>query len=804
MRVTRRGFFQAAGGTAGAAALIRGTLAKAQQAGEDLTRWATPEEVPVPSICQQCPGGCGLMVRTLDGEVAGLSGNPLHPINRGALCPKAFGGLQLLYDPNRLKGPMARDGERGRFRPIGWDEALSMLTARLADLRAKGLSHTVAILGGQYRGYRDTLWKRFAEAYGTPNYIRVRCLPPERPALAHQLMQGVTSPLGYDLGEAHFILSFGAGLLEAWLGPVHVSQAFARLRRSGERPRGRFVQVDPRRSPTAVKADRWVPIVPGTDGILALGIANALIREELYDKEFIAQHTFGFEDWVDQRGAHHEGFKNFVLKEYGLLAVSAATGVPVRTILEVARDLGTTKPAMVIGERGTAYGPDDLHTRMAIHSLNALVGSIGVRGGLLIQGELPLSPLRPVQKDEAAARALERPRIDGAGRGQYLLASDAPQALPERILSAKPYPINALLLFATNPLANHPAKEAFAKAFEGIPFIVSFSPFLDESSSRADLILPDHTYLERWQDDQVTHLAGFTCFSLARPATAPLHQTRNTADVVLQIAKALGGTIAKNVPWQKFEDFLHERARGLYEAGRGYVASAPAEESLRKILERQGYWTSEFKSYDEFWAALGKRGAWWDPTGLPVSLEALHTTPSRKFEFYASGLKRLVDEAVKRDGTGEAFVQALGGRDRGDLLYLPAVAIPAVREPGAFPFRLNTYRLMSRPTGGGRNQPWLLEQPAVHVRATWEGWVEIHPKTAAEVGVKGGDWVWVESAKGRIRLKAKLYAGTLPYVIHIPLFGGEGPNPNDLIANETDPFRGFGLLNTTRVRILKA
>ncbi|MEK7363268.1 MAG: molybdopterin-dependent oxidoreductase, partial [candidate division NC10 bacterium] len=526
---------------------------------------------------------------------------------------------------------------------------------------------------GQYRGYRDTLWKRFAEAYGTPNYIRVRCLPPERPALAHQLMQGVTSPLAYDLGEAQFILSFGAGLLEAWLGPVHVSQAFARLRRSGERPRGRFVQVDPRRSPTAVKADRWVPIVPGTDGILALGIANALIREELYDKEFIAQHTFGFEDWVDQRGAHHEGFKNFVLKEYGLLAVSAATGVPVRTILEIARDLGTTKPAVVIGERGPAYGPDDLHTRMAIHSLNALIGSIGVRGGLLIQGELPLSPLRPVQKDEAAARALERPRIDGAGRGQYFLASDAPQALPERILSAKPYPINALLLFATNPLANHPAKEAFAKAFEGIPFIVSFSPFLDDSSSRADLILPDHTYLERWQDDQVTHLAGFTCFSLARPATAPLHQTRNTADVVLQIAKALGGTIAKNVPWQKFEDFLQERVRGLYEAGRGYVVAAPAEESLRKILERQGYWTSEFKSYDEFWAALGKRGAWWDPTGLPVSLEALHTTPSRKFEFYASGLKRLVDEAVKRDGTGEAFVQALGGRDRGDLLYLPAV-----------------------------------------------------------------------------------------------------------------------------------
>jgi assimilatory nitrate reductase catalytic subunit len=111
---------------------------------------------------------------------------------------------------------------------------------------------------------------------------------------------------------------------------------------------------------------------------------------------------------------------------------------------------------------------------------------------------------------------------------------------------------------------------------------------------------------------------------------------------------------------------------------------------------------------------------------------------------------------------------------------------------------------MSRPTGGGRNQPWLLEQPAVHVHASWEAWVEIHPETAAALGVTDGELVWVESSKGRIRLRAKLYAGTRPEVVHIPLFGGEGPNPNDLIASELDPLRGFGLLNTTRVRVARA
>lgn len=805
MRLTRRKFLQVLGGTAGAAALVKGQLAKDEQASQALIRWATPEETLVPSICQQCPGGCGLRVRVLDGEVAGLAGNPFHPINRGSLCPKAFGGLQLLYDPNRLKGPMVREGERGqgRFRALGWDEALTMVGQRLLELRARGLSHTVVILGGQYRGYRDLLWKRFAEAYGTPNYIRFRCFPTERPALAHHLMQGVTAPLGYDLGEAQLILSFGVGLLESWLSLVHTSLAFANLRGAGGRPRGRLIHVDPRHSHTAAKADRWVPIVPGTDGILALGIANALIQEGLYDQEFVENHTFGFEDWVDPRGERHEGFKNLVLKEYGLLTVSAATGVPVKTILEIARDLATIKPAVVVGERGPAYGPDDLHTRMAIHSLNALIGSLGVRGGLLIQGELPLTPLPPVSPDEAAQRGLARPRVDGAGQGEYLLASEVPQVLPERILAGRPYPIHALLLFATNPLANHPAKEAFAEALKRVPFVVSFSPFLDESSMMADLILPDHTYLERWQDDQVTHLAGFTCFSVARPAARPLHQTRNTADVVLQLAKALGGSVAESFPWEKFDDLLYEGARGLYDAGRGYVVSAHPEESLKKILRRQGYWIPEFASYDDFWAALLVRGAWWDLTGLPVSRRALLKTPSEKFEFYSTALKGLVEEAVKREGKKAPLVRALGGLDRGDLLFLPIVAIPPAQEPGAFPLRLNTYRLATRPVGGARNQPWLLEQPAVHVDVSWEGWVEIHPKTAAELGIGDDDWVWVESAKGRIQLKAKLYAGTMPDVVHIPLFGGQGPNPNDLIANEADPFRGFGLFNTTRVRIRK-
>jgi anaerobic selenocysteine-containing dehydrogenase len=804
MQFTRRRVLQLLTGTAGAAALARGRLSTVSQAAESVERWATPEEVLIPSICQQCPGGCGLLARTLDGEVAGIAGNPLHPVNRGSVCPKAFGALQLLNDSNRLKGPMARSGERGHFRPISWDDALAMVGRRLSDLRAKGLAHTVAILGGQYRGYRDILWKRFAEAYGTPNYIRVRCFTPEKPALAHHLMQGVTNPIRYDLANARFILSFGASLLEAWVSPVHVSRAFGQLRRSTERSRGWFVQVDPRRSATAIKADRWIPIAPGTDGILALGIANAMIREGLYDQAFIAEHTFGFDDWVDGSGQRHIGFRNLVLRDYGLFTVSAVTGVPVRSILEIARNLAALKPAIVIGERGPAYGRDDLHTRMAIHSLNALVGNIGVPGGLSVQEDLPLTPLPPIQPDAIGKRGSIQSRIDGAGESPYLLVSDAPQQVPERLLKESPYAVNALFLFMTNPLANHPAKEVLAQAMQKIPFIVSFSPFMDESSAMADLILPDQTYLERWQDDQITHLAGFTCFSVARPASRSLHQTRNTADVVLQMAQALGGSVAQSLPWKKFEDVLHVGAQGLYKSGRGYIASVHAEEALRKVLEREGYWVPEFKDFDSFWNALLERGAWWDPTTLPVSRTAMLKTPSGKFEFYSTALKQVVDKALKKDGTKSSFISALAIGKPKEMLCLPAVAIPDAVQPLSLPLQLNSYRLMSRPIGGGRNQPWLLEQPAVHVAASWQSWIEVHPETAAALGIRNGDWVWVESAKGRIKLQAKLYSGTRPDVVNIPLYGDDKPNINDLIASETDISRGLGLLNTTAVRIRRA
>ena len=172
MKINRRDFLKMSGG-AGVAIALGGGLWKWSQfpAVENLN--APGVERWVPTVCGQCMGGCGILVRVIDGWAVNIVGNPLHPVNRGTLCPKGIAGLQGLYDPDRIRSPLKRVGKRGegRWQPISWEEALRLVTDSLKDLRQRGESHQLVVLGGRYRGLMRSLWERFLEAYGSPNYI---------------------------------------------------------------------------------------------------------------------------------------------------------------------------------------------------------------------------------------------------------------------------------------------------------------------------------------------------------------------------------------------------------------------------------------------------------------------------------------------------------------------------------------------------------------------------------------------------------------------------------------------------------
>jgi anaerobic selenocysteine-containing dehydrogenase len=832
MNVTRRGFFGWTGAVAAAAAgcqRIR-ALGDIQAATYEAEMLPQGIEGWVASVCQQCPGGCGILVRTITAHEDGkkravkIEGNPNHPISRGTLCPKGAAGLQALYDPDRIRGPMKRSGPRrsGRWEPIGWDEALATAAERLRDLRARGEAHSLVAIAGNVRGLMPALLERFLEAYGSPNYVTTAhgC---ETSRQLMRLTQGLDEPIAYDLERTSYVLTFGAGLLEAGNSPVRQARAFANLRQGTPGRRARIVHVDPRLSVSAAKADEWVPIRPGTDGALALGIAHVIVSEGLYDKAFVGERTFGFEDWRDGAGPMRLGFKSLVQAEYRAESVAALTGVPVATITRVAREFAAARPGLALGGSGASLHTNGLFNRLAIQALNALVGSVEAPGGTTAQRRPPVAPMPPVRRDAVAGRGLSMPRLDGAGTDRAALAASAIHLLPEGLRTGKPYPPGALLLYYANPAYSSPGFTRAPELFEKIPFIVSFSPFLDETTRHADLVLPDHTYLERWQDDPVEAVWGPPVLGVRQPAVEPRHQTRHTGDVIIQLARALGGAVAEAFPWKDFPDLLRAAFQGVAEARRGLIMTTPFEEARQRRLAEAGFWLPSYKTFDEFWSQIAERGGWWDPADLPRGTGEAFRTPSGKYEFFCLGLglglERPGRRAPSRRGAGpatlrEAALTALGVAARGDKVFLPHYEPPRFAgDPKEFPLHLVTYKPMALMGSRTANQPWLAEIPAGGPTRAWEAWVEINPETAHTLSIHDREPVWVESPAGKVRLLARLTPGVHPDVVAVPYGSGHeaggrwaeawGVNPNRLVGSETDRLAGTPALFATRVRITK-
>ena len=760
--------------------------------------WIPYEEYWSTGICLQCPSGCGLRIRSVNHWPVKLEGIKDYPINKGRLCPKGQSGLQVLYDPDRIRHPLRRKGKRGEgsWEKISWEEGLRLVVDRLKDLRREERPQGLMAWGGRYRGHMGELMARFMEAYGSPNHLGNSARGSEGILKGHLFTMGVRDFLAIHWEEVNYVLSFGASLLEASRPSIRNLWGYGFLRRGRPGIRGKIVQIEPRFSVTASKADQWVPIQPGTDGALALGIAHWMIKEKKYDRPFVDRHTFGFEDWKDRDGNPHMGFSTLVLKEYSPKQVSSLTGVSEEMIVQMAKEFSSHLPGIAISGRGVGMQTNGTYSQMAIDSLNALVGSIDSPGGLLVQRKPPFQNWPALQKDDIAQKGLSKPRIDGARTIPFPFAEELPSALPERIEKGQPYPVDTLLLYYTNPLFSLPENQKLRPALEKVPFIVSFSPFMDEATMVSDLVLPDGTFFERWQDDGVEPGSGFPMFGLRSPTMdQPLYDTRNTGDVIIQIAQGVGGNVGKSFPWKNFRDALKDAIKGVFASKRGSIQA---------------------KDFDQFWDTLVERGGWWDPHYPFGEWKRNFNTPSGKFEFFSLAMEHGLKEISKRSQRdlghvlGELKIEA-----RGDKVFLPHFEVPRwVGEEKEYPFHLINYKLMTMAEGRGANQPYLQEIIGPHLYEKWDSWVEINPETAKSLGIKDGDPVWVESPAGKLKSKARLFPGTHPKCIHIPYgqghkaYGrwarGRGINPNDLLPREYDHLGGFVSFSSARVKVYKA
>jgi len=403
------------------------------------------------------------------------------------------------------------------------------------------------------------------------------------------------------------------------------------------------------------------------------------------------------------------------------------------------------------------------------------VGSIEQPGGVMRQLEAPLAPWPQLEEDAVAARGLFRARADGAsGNG---LAGDVAHGL-----TRAPHPIEVLFLYHANPVYEDPPGLGWEQLLERIPLVVSFSPYLDETSEHADLLLPDCTFLEKWFLEPLEPSLGYPAVGLGRPVVEPLYDTRNIGDTLIALARAAGEPLAAAMPWAGFLEALQDRARGLYEAGYGMPSG-----------ERQ-------ETFGAFWSRFEAQGVWYaEPYSFGEWGRVLPTTSSR-FQFASTELVQMLP------GLGEPL------EDEAPLPhYVEAVFEGDETE---YPFHLRTFKLVTYTERWPPNMPWLQETYGLHLQEKWDSWVELNPETARELGIQDGDLVRVASTQGQFELRARLWAGTPADVVSIPVGQGHtaggrwaenrGANPVALIAPLTDQITGELAMQSTRVRVVKA
>jgi anaerobic selenocysteine-containing dehydrogenase len=570
--------------------------------------WAPEIEERRNSACLICPSRCGIRGRLVDGRLVRLNGNPLHPLSRGGLCPRGVAGVQMLYHPERLAGPVLRIGARGgdQWEMVTHERALSLIGERLGEFRAAGRPESLAVLAGYCAGTMRDVWRQFLRSFGSPNYLADDYGDGTDAIMA--LMHGIPRRPSYDLDRARLVLSFGAPLFESWWSPLQAFVAFASPNDVSERG-PRFVQVDTRFSRTASRAHEWVGVRPGTHAVLALGIAYVLIRDELFDADFVTRHVSGFEDFVDEQGRPREGYRSLVMRNYRTEEVSAMTGVPVARITELARAVAASQPAVAICGTDVTFASNGLLAGMAVHSLNVLMGNVNRPGGVLFGEDAPLKPLPSPVLDETARGSVGREPIGGS---PPLFGSGGEAIRLAEAVAGNEAPVEALLVYYANPIASSTRPSVWHEALEKIPFIVSFSPFLDETSRYADVVVPDLLPYERWQDAPTPASYTYPVWGLNRPLVEPHEGGMHTGDVVLTLARRLGGGVAESLPYESFEELLGERARGLFEVQRGMTLGGDFERRHHQQMEERGWWLPEHTDFAAFWDELVERGGWAD------------------------------------------------------------------------------------------------------------------------------------------------------------------------------------------------
>jgi anaerobic selenocysteine-containing dehydrogenase len=689
----------------------------------------------VRSHCRNCHGGCGVLVYVKDGKIARIAGDPNCPVGHGTLCSKGLASTQLVYHPDRLTYPLKRKGPRGsgKWERISWDEALETIANRILAYKEEFGAESVVFGYGTGRENEAVIY-RIANLLGSPNVLTAGhfCYGPR---IATSILTCGTNPIVDYENHPQCLMMWGNNVVIS--NPdCYKGEPFSVALDAG----AKLIVVDPRLTRAAARADVWLQLRPGTDTALALGLAQVIVNEKLYDREFVENYTHGWEEFVRR------------VNEYPPEKVARITWIPRQKIEQAARLFAETKPAAIqwgvaIEQQNTCADNDRI-----LLCLMGITGNIDRPGGQVL---FKTPPIHNVGKfgahgmlpSEQAAKRLGGDRFRLAGR----FAIIQPKAVWDAILDEKPYPVKMLFFISSNPLMTRANAREVYRALEKVDFMAVADFFLTPTAELADIVLPASTWLEM---DYIGDFWKRHGRLLPRRKVVQIGECRSDHEMLNDLAHRLG---QGQFWWDTFEG------------------------GLDYILRPMGITWQEFKKMDCI------RGE----VKYEKYREAGFSTPTRKFELSSTTLEKMGYDPLPQ------FREPPESPVSTPQLYeeYPYILITGARQPGFFHTE-------------NRQVPWLRE---LHP----DPMVELHPDTAAKEGIQEGDWVIIESLRGKVRQRAKLFAGMDPRIVAAqhawwfpekkdPGHGWDESNINILTDNayETmDPAMGASSIRTLLVKI---
>jgi len=698
----------------------------------------------IPGMCQLCSSVCGITGYVKDGRVIKIEGNPNDPNSRGHLCARGHAGLNHLYHPERLLYPLKRVGKRGegRWKRITWDEALDQIASKLKAVRESGNPEEFALHQGRQRS-KDAL-KRFLDAFGTKTQLshRALCSGNRRAANLTYLWES-----DWDLNDVEhskYILNFGSNAFEAHQGHV----PFATRIQNGRFNNGaKLVTLDVRLSNTAGASDEWFAPFPGTDGAIALAMSHTILSEGLHAATFLDEWTNVSVDELQQH-----------LKPYTPEWAAKISGMPAADIRRIAIEFANAAPACTtMCNRGSSAHINGFYNDRAIQLLNAVVGSVGKKGGWCWSpwgGLDPIVKTPPMPPGAKTWSVLEDPpeyplanvwRRMKVGELIYLYLLQGRAKLQAYMT----YNLDSPLTWPEESLTQQVLTDE-----KLIEFHVCINCFYNETAHYADIVLPWTTYLERWDLDARASYNLRPYVGLRTPMIQPLGESKDVREFFPELAKRIGGGM---------EQWYQESVEEYVEKWASTVPENPqtGKRGLDRLLE-EGFWEGDrqpfYEPYNIAVAEDDMQGASVDEAsgiimkngvgigimqgGQPVRGFA---TPSRKFEIRSLFIQKIGNNEDCSELIAQSGVTKTKNRHANHRGHNVAVdPMPTWFQPTEHQtlsedeLIMTSFKWNVHNHGRTMNLKWLAE--IVHTNPAW-----LNPKTAEKFGLADGDWIELTS-----------------------------------------------------------